>query len=134
MGCPNMKPRPPPKRFQEAKDVSLAFLSTVSEVTNKQLILCSCLHSCGPFSESFNGLSPLTASTGSLADILFLLTDTRFLFAIVCVLIVQPVFMDNTLKTQEDFHQEHEYAYRELIKSLTKRNSQLQKKVNMLET
>jgi hypothetical protein len=123
-----------PKRFQEAKDVSLAFLSTVSEVTNKQLILCSCLHSCGPFSESFNGLSPLTASTGSLADILFLLTDTRFLFAIVCVLIVQPVFMDNTLKTQEDFHQEHEYAYRELIKSLTKRNSQLQKKVNMLET
>ena len=73
------------------------------------------------------------SSTGTVADILFFLTDTRFLFAVVCILIVRPAFIDNTVKTQEDLHQEHEYAYRELIKSLTKRNTQLQKKVHMLE-
>ena len=123
-----------PSRYKGATDISLAFLNDVTSDVNKNLILCSCIYSCGPFAESFSGLSPLTSSTGTVADVLSLLIDTRFLVAVVCLLIVRPAFINNTLKTQEDFHQEHEYAYRELIKTLTKRNTQLQKKLHMLES
>ena len=67
-----------------------------------------------------------------MTNLVTLGTDLRFLITLIIILSTKPAFVWNTLKTSEEFHAEHEYTYRELIKSLTKRNNQLQKKVNLM--
>ena len=58
-------------RYKKAENKSLSFLSTLyasedDESTKKkkrhlrQLVMCSCLYSCGPFSESYRGITPVS--------------------------------------------------------------------------
>ena len=60
------------------------------------------------------------------------LMDVRLLVSLIVILSAKPYFLGNTIKTNEEFHAEHELGYRDMIKSLTKRNNQLQKKVHDL--
>ena len=83
-------------------------------------------------------MSPiLTLSSGSGAySIVTIVTkylmDVRLLVSLIVILSAKPYFLGNTIKTNEEFHEEHELGYRDMIKSLTKRNNQLQKKVHDL--
>ena len=104
---------------------------------NKILVLCACLWSCGPFQYYNTGLSPIITLNNSVEfSFVSLITryvvDVRILMTIVVFLATKPYFLGNTIKTNEEFHAEHELGYRDMIKSLTKRNNILQKKVNNL--
>ena len=114
----------------------LTFLNDVKHPDNKVLVLCACLWSQGPFKEYYNGLSPIiTLNNGDFSFVSLItryIIDVRILMVIVVFLATKPYFLGNTIKTNEEFHAEHELGYRDMIKSLTKRNNILQKKVNNL--
>ena len=118
------------------KLMPLTFLNDVKHPDNKVLVLCACLWSEGPFKEYYNGLSPIiTLNNGDFSFVSLItryIIDVRLLITLVVFLATKPYFLGNTIKTNEEFHAEHELGYRDMIKSLTKRNNILQKKVNNL--
>ena len=98
---------------------------------------CACSRACGPFVNVTNGYEPIealiqrNAISKELYDAFIASPFASWMVAL--LIFMRYLFKKNSFEVEQDFSEEKDFQFKDIIGNLNRRNMQLQKKVNRLQ-